>query len=534
MGWQFTEGKVLRGGISAELSALLRGVCEAEIGGTPRFSPWDGRALAAAIVGRSYAPDLLELCHLVTIAEACGQGREGYERLFWDSGLARPAALRGFIAQRVQRHGWRRQGFAMTEGGVGIAAADGRRFTVNFGRMPYLCALMDFAVSALGFPAVEAVLAPLFGQAGAPAPDLVATTANALARGLHAFLRDHLAGQQHQRKFVRMMDHLIDRLGPNFDPGDIGDDAVLSFWLGASAGEEADFKTFESVFAAFLALLPALDAALRLAGLDGASPLGKDGEAGEIDPELLARPLAEIVEEDGGNPLAVLQEPPADRVKFLNKQEIADLAPLVEPGQTAFRLPLSVLRAEVFGALQRRLTEALRGQADAARLRTIIDEPVSAGYADRLERYARLERHMERVLHASLHALAAAGGAPAAALALDLGDGLDPRRIAARFGVVVAFPGAAAVASEDPDLAALLQAARQAHQAVNRKGFDREPVADDDLHQGFEAGVPAVQAVLRATSRMCRRFRDVDAAARFTDDREVFCRHLARLYGGRS
>ncbi|TAN62580.1 MAG: hypothetical protein EPN20_10825 [Magnetospirillum sp.] len=141
---------------------------------------------------------------------------------------------------------------------------------------------------------------------------------------------------------------------------------------------------------------------------------------------------------------------------------------------------------------------------------------------------------MERVLHASLHALAAAGGAPAAALALDLGDGLDPRRIAARFGVVVAFPGAAAVASEDPDLAALLQAARQAHQAVNRKGFDREPVADDDLHQGFEAGVPAVQAVLRATSRMCRRFRDVDAAARFTDDREVFCRHLARLYGGRS
>jgi hypothetical protein len=528
----FNTGSILRGGVSAELSALLRGVGEAEIEGTPRFAAWDCRAMTAAVVGRSYAPDLLELCHLVTVAEACGRGREGYERLFWDSGLARPAALRGFIAQRVQRHGWRRQGFAMTEAGVEIGTADSRRFTVNYRRMPYLCALMDFAVAALGFPAVDAVLAPLFAQPGAPASATVAVTANALARGLHAFLKDHLSGQQHQRKFARMVDHLIGRMGPGFDPSDIDDEAVLSFWLANSAAAAeagCDFKTFESVYRSFLALLPVLDAALRLGGLDGAIPMGKDREAGEIDPELLARSMAEIVEEEWANPLVLLQEPPADRVKFLNGREMADLAALVEPGRAGFRLPLSVMRHEVFGALQRRLTEELRGQADAGRLLTVIEQPVPSDYAAWLERYAQLERHMEKALRASLHALSMTSSATAAVLALDLAPGLDPRRVAARFGVVVAFPGGKAASSEEPDLTALLHEARQAHQSLNRKGFDRD--TDHGLREAFEAGIPALQAVLRATTGMCRRLLGMDAAARFPRDRDIFRRHLATLYG---
>ncbi|MBI5163208.1 MAG: hypothetical protein HY985_04815, partial [Magnetospirillum sp.] len=202
MGREWSEGDVLRPGTSGDLSALLQGVCEAEIDGQPRFAPWDCRALVGAVIGRAYAKDLLELCYLVAVAEACGQGRERYERLFWDSGLARSGVLRGFIDAQVKRRGWRRQGFALGESGVEVASADGRRFTVNFRRMPYLCAVMDFAVSALGFPAVDALMAPLFAAPGrAPAAGAITDAANALARALHAFLKDHLTSQQNQRKF---------------------------------------------------------------------------------------------------------------------------------------------------------------------------------------------------------------------------------------------------------------------------------------------------------------------------------------------
>lgn len=521
---------------SDELVALLRGVSDAEIRGVPRFPQWDCRALAAAILGRSYAPDLLELCHLVCVAQACGHGGEGYERLFWGSGLARAANLRGFITQRVEGHGWRRAGFAIANGGITVRGADGRIFTVNYSRMPYLCAMMDFIVAALGFTVVDALLAPLFIESHvAPAGAAVSNTANAMARALHAFLKEHLTGQQHQRKFAAVMEYLVARLGDDFDPVEVDDEAVLSFWLATSgpAGDNAgDFRTFESVLRSFLVLLPALDVALRQARLATANPTGKDGKAGEIDPDQLGRSLAEIVEEDWQNPLETLADPPADAVKFLNKQEVADLYPLVEPGRTGLRLPLSVLRAQIWGMVQRRLTEALRGHADGVRLAAIIAEPPAEDYAGWLERYGRLDHHMDKVLRAALHALTAARSPHAASLALDLAPDLDPRQVAARFGILVPF-GLGETGENDADAAldGLLAKARSAHKALNRQGFDRLPEIGDDLCDAFETGVPALQVVRAVAARMLRCLESMNAAGRFMADHAIFTRHLVRLYG---
>jgi hypothetical protein len=533
MNWQWSEGQAFRDGVSPELAAMLRAIAEAEIKGQPRFAPWDAKGLAAAVIGRCYAPDLLEVCHLVTVAQACGQGREGYERLFWGSGLARPSALRGFIADKIQRHGWRGKGFALADTGVEITAADGKRFTVNYRRMPYLCAMMDFAVSALGFPVVDDILRPLLDALPPPLP-LVAATANALARALHFFLKDHLGSQQQQGKFSQLIGHLIAELGDDFDPSQVDDAVVLSFWLAATA--EADFKTFESVLRAFCQLLPALAAALRQSGLDGASPMGKDGDAGEIDPDLLARPLSEIAEEDWISPLILLQEAPAAAIKFLNKQEVADLTPLVEPPRAALRLPLSVLRADVFGRVQRRLTEALRGKADTARLLALIAEAIPEDYAARRSRVEQVERHMDKMLLASLHALVSARHWLAVVLARDLAPDINAAGLARRLdlGGKVVLLRPVADDPDDPVAAALLRDAQKAHQGLNRQGFDRLPAKDDELCEAFEAGVPALQTVLRDVAAARRRLAEIAVPERFEQDQAIFRQHFARLYGGQS
>ncbi len=224
-------------------------------------------------------------------------------------------------------------------------------------------------------------------------------------------------------------------------------------------------------------------------------------------------------------------EPPANQVKFLNKQEADDLRPLIAPGRLATRLPLSVLREEVFGLLQRRLTEALRAKAATERLRAILDEPVADDYLARLRRYDHLAGHMDKAMLASLHALAAAGSAQAATLALDLRPDLDPRQVAERFGIIISIAARMDVAPRDPALPTLLEEAKRAYRSFSREGFHRDLAPGDQLVEAFESGVPLLQGVSRTTAAMCRRFAEIGVAEAFDPDRQMFRQHLAILYG---
>ena len=68
------ESLVLDAGKSPELVAALSLVMEADVNGEPKFTPRDCRELTKVITCRTYAKPLLELCHLVRIADACAQG----------------------------------------------------------------------------------------------------------------------------------------------------------------------------------------------------------------------------------------------------------------------------------------------------------------------------------------------------------------------------------------------------------------------------------------------------------------------------
>ena len=82
------ESLVLDAGKSPELVAALSLVMEADVNGEPKFTPRDCRELTKVITCRTYGKPMLELCHLVRIADACTHGAD-YQMFFWGGGPAR-------------------------------------------------------------------------------------------------------------------------------------------------------------------------------------------------------------------------------------------------------------------------------------------------------------------------------------------------------------------------------------------------------------------------------------------------------------
>ena len=74
------------------------------------------------------------------------------------------------------------------------------------------------------------------------------------------------------------------------------------------------------------------------------------------------------------------------QIKFLTKRERRELALLMESGRFAGRLPLSVLRSEVFGGRQFEIAQALRAKSPRAAISTLASCAGTATYADAVRR----------------------------------------------------------------------------------------------------------------------------------------------------
>ena len=549
---ELAGGAILDGAPSAELAALLEGIADISVDGVPKFTPMTRQALVRLIVGRAYAPPLLELCHLLRVAALAPRGR--FELFFWGVKLARAASYAGWLRTQLAKSARGIAGgpaVATEPGGVAIAYVDGR-FSISYGRMPLLAGLMEFLVSALGYPAVLDQVEELL--AGPASCEAASATANRLSRAVYAWLTPHLPTAHDKRRLDSLVGWLLARHGGDFGPGQIDDGAILAFWLTA---EEAEFRTYASVVRGFLLLIEAMEASAAALSVARAASLGTDAESGELDPAAPDSPgsdgggqrlrvmSAEEVDA-GADPLATLAEPPADAIKLLNGRERADAELLLEAGPGAERLMLSLLRRAVFGAVQARLSEALRrgGLAGAARvLAAAFEQPAAdskpaqpASYADWIARADELASHIERVMLASLHVLARAGRAETAHLlvalagAADLawlrnaGGTADPARLGERLqNPVIAGPAAAA----------LMLRARRSFQSLSRAGFEPDAVGRADVVEGHAAAaaeLPRLAARLaRVRAAMARRpvpvWADQEAA-----DRQLFAARFAAIY----
>ncbi len=502
--------------ISAELGAILETVSQATANDAPKFAPAVCRRLAREIVCRTYAGAIHELCHLARIGDSAF-GRAGYEALFWGGGPARADEFRRRVTNAAAgRHGGC--------GGLAVSAAEARivygdgEFAVAWSRMPLLSALMEFLVSALGYETLDGALR----CASDTPPDRasISRAANRIARELYAFLKAHLPSAHAQRKFYLLMTFLRRRHGGrSIGPEHLDDATVLDFWLFAAAGTdgEADFRKFETVFRAFVDLRCALAAVRDRAALQAPLPLGPDRAAGEVDP---ADVNAAIAHGDARRaPLDALRAAPANAIKFLNKREVAAIALLVEAGDGALAMPLSVMRALVFGAVQARIAQSLR-RGDGCPLPTMASNDADS-YSGRAQRIRETRDHLERVLLATFHVLASARHGQAITVLLGLRPEIDLTPLAPLFrdargtaDNVVDFPspaagvqflsGIATGPENCPDLAVFVSEAKAAFRRIARQGFTGADNGGATV-DGFADAVEALFAIRDQVERFLGR-----------------------------
>ena len=520
------ENLNLEEGKSEALRAVLAGIAESSAAdGGPRYSEKVSRELARIIVCRSYAKPMLELSHLLVLASA-GNGR--YEDVFW--GVDRASA------------GEFRRAFMPLEGvspGVNVTATGVRHddgeggFLVTYNRMPCLAALLEFMIMTVGYPEVDEMTSVLRHEDAND--ENVIDTARALQRSLYAYLKDHLPPVQRQRREHHFLGY-VERLAGNRTGADaINDDIVLGYWQTYATTDEVDAKTFRAVFETARRLIVALDAAAdRFAGAH-ARAIGTDVDAGEVDPADVDAILGALNEDE--EPLQQLLETCGDTVKFVNVSEAEALAELPLGDGTARRMPVSILRSAVFGAVQLRIGTALR------RGKPVKVELPSAGagyYAAKLGAYAELIAGTEKLALAALWPLFGAERPEAVDLALALAPDLDWGQLAgdgtedsgenvvslSRAGAMRQF-FAIEPNARGEELAALLAEARRAWRGVNRAGF-RD---GDDALDVLADAVPDVLRLIVAVRRtLDRDLGPVDWPAFEAADAGVFAEMFGTLY----
>ena len=541
-----SERALLTGAISPELEAAFRTVADADLGGGRKYSPNIMRALARTVAARAYGKPMLELCHLLRIADAAG-GRHGWPALIFGVQVARAAAFRAMIQEGTGRSPAVVDDFDLQSEGVTIAYPDGP-FTVTYGRMGFLAALLELMVTALGYRAVDAQV-----RAWLDAPfeaGRASVHANALSRLFYDHLKDHLSTAQNLRVFASLIGFLENDRGRNFTLDDLDDRAVFDYWhrsVIGQAADQAELRGFRAVTERVAMLRTALQAAFERHALAHAKPVGPDREAGEVDP---ATVLGLLEVHDGeGDDLRALQTEPAVAVKFLTGREVAELDLIARLGSHAGILALSVLRSATFGAVQSRVSQALRRHASAAELRALIDLEGCETYVQRFEIWRELEDRLERMALAALAVLVEADRPEAAMEVLSRLPAADLSGLRDRMpsgsdasNVVALRPGGVAgmiAALADPkvvgsDIADLVAEARRALRGLGRAGFGPQDRRSSAAVNGMAAGAPLVRRLLVRLQHV----RTASAArlseGTFEADAVRFRDGFQALYGGRA
>ncbi len=551
--WATAEQALLEAGKSAELTAAFQTVAETDTDGRRKFAPKVCRELARVITCRAYGPALLELSHLVVAAEACG-GNGNYEDFFWDSGPARSSAFRSYAERRLGPAADMSRLATAGEFGIDLRYADGC-FSITYSRMAFLSALMEFLVTTLGYADLDDLWQEMLTRG--PSKQVVSASANQLSKMLYNHLKEHLPTAQNHRRFARLVAYLTERENGDFEAQSIDDEAVFDFWLGASprkSQDGVDFRTFAHVFRSFVRLRQVLEEARLRQAMQQPSSIGPDREKGEVDPHSLLR-LVETFD-DAESPLERLRSPPVNGVKFLTKTEAASIELLIDCGEVALAMPLSLMRCEIFGAAQARISQALRRKLAVEEVIALIDRSVLETYAQRRERYAHMGRHVQKMRLASLHALTRARRPEAVIVLRTLRPGIDLRPLLGALSEPqpqddrIVPISTAAVAErlvagfEDPNvvdatLDGVMKEARQAFRACARQGFES---AEDMDHAGadrFLTGAEALGDLQAQITGFCDKLDRIFLpcggwAEQFAADREVFGEQFHLLYGGTS
>ena len=514
--------------------------------------------------GRRVGGPIYELCHLVNAADAMGRsrgggrgrgggrsrggGRGGYLEFFFSVQPATAGAFRGHVDTSLQASGWRRPGFETIPGGITISYDDGT-FDIRYGRMPLLAAFLNLLMTAVAPEEISTVLDEMLESlAGTSSVAASNEAAGRLAGILYHHLEDELETATAAGKAREIHGFLAASAAE--DAVSVDDQVILDFWVAHLDGEvTGSFREFRTVADSFVDFLRARRLAATVTAADRGEPLGTDADAGEWDVNDPALALdddeiwsgespmfhAEVAERLRGvrghatpaegeweSPLSALAEPPAGDIKFLYEGSDQPLVRrLLDYGPIASDLPMTLLRAEVFGGIQSEISNAIRTKR-MADVPSLIALDAAETYRDREAALGGLRSKIDENLQAARYVLL--------------------RRAALAPTNVVAFPGAAGrpevepEQSENDELEEALEAAHKVFRRIKRKGFEDALVDDPERIEGFRIGADVLLRIDAQLGTYIRTLRSIDGGDRglgdwYAHDGTVFSGRFEQIYG---
>jgi hypothetical protein len=547
--------------------------------GAPWCPPGDGIALRRWVTDRSASLGtgirrVTRLARLMAMADRRDYIRFLYERL---SSL-RARHFRHLLETAVVEGRLLKNVATLTADGVhlrepALVPQDAKHgvFEIDFAQMPRLAALLDVLHNALGFTVVADLLAPLLERS---APTKSADeVARALHAALNAWLSDRLESTNHILQAQRMRAFLASR--GRVAPETIDDDAILVFWTtmaDASDNERIDgFRLYRSTASAMLRYRAALRDAMTARHLEDA--LGRGFEPAN-DEDGIDRGNSHV--EPWRSPLRALALPPANRVKWLTAKEQRALFNYLggtagdeddaedphEPdawrggiaGEERFDLAfwLTLLRADVFGAVQASIVARLRKRVEASEaIGQAMGQLDNTAYTSSAASYTELRQQLHLESLAALSILMEAGvaeavivldglGGPQAVNAIIGSEGSGREQIGTDEMVAdelrkemepllkaaIADPRAL---PDGPGRMLLLDAVA-ATRKVSRAGFRREDRDDSDMVGALRRSATAVFEVMRELDRLTVVLSQRAPASDLTGDSARFLATFRRIY----
>lgn len=533
---------------------------------------------------RGALQQVVRLAHLMDRADARGYVGFLYLRLT----RLTPEQFRTALSRAAMR-GQLGEAFEVTQAGVcflapGMAGSKIASFELSYAQMPFLAAVLDVLHNALGYDAVQHLLAPVLGAGTGDALAVGKTLRTALEAWLHPRLDpEHLIKQRGLMR--RYLLHLgIER------SDEVTAERVRDFWcdfasrLGESPAcgplaallEEVDgtvdgFRLIDHAVSLLMHYREALALARVEAGLDRAQGLGVDGDGqgggsssdGTLDrgsyerwqewqsaereawQEEVPGAVPFEVRDAREAPLVELGQAPLAKVKWLTRKSTnflwSGFGTTVDDAAAGRRKALfahgdipeghwrSLLMVQSFAGVQ----NTAKGKAlDAAAIHALARD----NYFDLAQRYEEIFGDLRRALLAAAWLITRHD----ADAGLELAVSLMPEVIATQLRTALATlpptdqAHAAARMIRDqlssPNSALMHHWEKEGFALINRAGFGQAQV-DDTLFAALLQGVAVVQRLLAQGDKLSNWMKHADLETFYAADAERVCARLAELYG---
>ena len=347
---------LLNYGVSDHLIQNLQAIEETtEEGGRPMYEQSSIYEMRCAIFCRNYAKTLWEFSHYVSVFEFLNPA--GVIDLFWSKGVTTSQRFKNWVAGLASVN----QVEVSDQGVISIRFAE-REFVLSAKRVNIMAAWTVFLAT------VEPDFLLDLNQfkhkiLGAE----IEAFARKLKLRLDAYLEPHLQALHQQRQGRVLLSYLKAQAEHCYD-SILTDQTVLDFWIENANKDEGDFKRFATVAQCAYRLHQAIKIGQSQREIASARSFSQDNTG--TDALWLLDEASQIasngylfdafIEENKALAVEQLACKPLACIKFLNNKDAEFFSKLEGAQKAVFHLPLTFLRAQVFGLQQARLTEDLR------------------------------------------------------------------------------------------------------------------------------------------------------------------------------